>query len=189
VVVDEAAVAATAGRLRVVADRWVAAVLAHELTHCDGQEREDVAETRGTLWVGRQLGDRRIVQDALNAITYDIDENGHWRSQGCGKVNDILPRPLGPVEGGRQLAGRRRTSAWIPTRTFHYFAGTLGMALAACSRRRGLHQGPRRAVGHRNVACRTSGHHLLRSIGMPGSAGRGVEYQVAGVPLRHALAG
>jgi hypothetical protein len=81
VVVDEAAVAATAGQLRVATDRWVAAVLAHELTHCDGQEREDVAETRGTLWVGRQLGDLRIVQDALHAITYDIDQDGHWRSR------------------------------------------------------------------------------------------------------------
>jgi hypothetical protein len=81
VIVDEAAVAATAGQLRVATDRWFAAVLAHELTHCDGQKREDVAETRGTLWVGRQLGDRHIVQDALNAIQYDIDEDGHWKSR------------------------------------------------------------------------------------------------------------
>jgi hypothetical protein len=79
VAVDEVAVAASAGELRIDTDRWFAAVLAHELTHCDGQHREDVAETRGTLWVGRQLGDRRIVQDALNAIRYDIDEDGNWK--------------------------------------------------------------------------------------------------------------
>jgi hypothetical protein len=79
VIVDETAVAATAGELRVDADRWFAAVIAHELTHCDGQDREDVAETRGTLWVGRRLGDRRMVQDAQNSIEYDIDENGNWK--------------------------------------------------------------------------------------------------------------
>jgi hypothetical protein len=68
--------------LQVSADRWFAAVIGHELTHCDGQDREDVAETRGTLWVGRKLGDQRIVQDAQNSIKYDIDEDGHWRDQG-----------------------------------------------------------------------------------------------------------
>lgn len=78
-IVDEVAVAVSAEEIRVAADRWFAAVLAHELTHCDGQDREDVAETRGTLWVGRQLGDRRIAQHALNSIKYDIDENGRWR--------------------------------------------------------------------------------------------------------------
>lgn len=82
VIVDETAVAATAGLLQVNADRWFAAVIAHELTHCDGQDREDVAETRGTLWVGRKLGDQRIVKDAQNSIKSDIDEDGHWRNQG-----------------------------------------------------------------------------------------------------------
>jgi hypothetical protein len=80
VVVDETAVASSAGELRVSSDRWFAAVLAHELTHCDGEMREDVAETKGTLWVGRKLGDQRIVRNALTTIKYDIDEDGNWRS-------------------------------------------------------------------------------------------------------------
>jgi hypothetical protein len=41
--------------------------------------REDVAETKGTLWVGRKLGDQRIARNALTTIKYDIDEDGHWR--------------------------------------------------------------------------------------------------------------
>jgi hypothetical protein len=79
VIVDETAVAATAGEVEVDTNRWFAAVIAHELTHCDGQYREDVAETRGTLWVGRKLGDRRIVKDAQDTIEYDIDESGNWK--------------------------------------------------------------------------------------------------------------
>ncbi|HEV8649279.1 MAG TPA: hypothetical protein VG276_07710 [Actinomycetes bacterium] len=79
VVVDEAATAATAAALEVTVDRWSAAVLAHELVHCDGHDREDVAESRGALWVGRRLGDQRIVREALRSIKFDIDEDGRWR--------------------------------------------------------------------------------------------------------------
>jgi hypothetical protein len=125
VILDEAAVAATAGQLGVATDRWFAAVLAHELTHCDGQQREDVAETRGTLWVGRQVGDRRIVQEALHAITYDIDQDGHWRSRAAATSTIGLVRtpPGGP--GRRWQAAPRVGVARAPTRTFHHVAGTL----------------------------------------------------------------
>jgi hypothetical protein len=59
-------------------DHWFTAVLAHELSHCAGDDREDEAVRRGELWVGRRLGDQAVLRRAKSELT-EIDANGNWK--------------------------------------------------------------------------------------------------------------